>query len=372
MQNRIGNRRIGPLEQDEAARTPPLRALRNETKNYPRHARLTEWRKRFTGQERVKAMEHSVERNEPTRSGAERKRVEAVVETLANLRGRGESLAEVAHDARNMVTALGLYCDLLEEPGVLSAPFLHYGSELRLVATASRRLVEKLMALDAQLAPSACEDIRGRIIDAFETGHSPGGASGNLKSVDAGKTLSARGVQAENRERWNAVPPGLIGNLAGELLANRNLLAALAGPSVALTVDAQGCSKPVRMTGEDLTRILVNLVKNASEAIKGAGRISLSLSEGVDASGHEEALVLAVEDNGPGIPAEALETIFQAGYTTKTGSYIDRSGWAGSTHRGLGLSIVRAIVEEAGGRIHAANRGGSGARIEIELPVRDR
>ena len=42
-----------------------------------------------------------------------RKRVEAVVETLADLRGRGESLAEIAHDARNMVTALGLYCDLL-------------------------------------------------------------------------------------------------------------------------------------------------------------------------------------------------------------------------------------------------------------------
>ncbi|HUD74261.1 MAG TPA: hypothetical protein VMQ76_04240, partial [Terracidiphilus sp.] len=49
-----------------------------------------------------------------------RKRVETVVETLANLRGEGESLAEVAHDARNMVTALWLYCDLLEEPGVLN------------------------------------------------------------------------------------------------------------------------------------------------------------------------------------------------------------------------------------------------------------
>ena len=52
--------------------------------------------------------------------GAERKRVEAVVETLANLRSEGENLAEVAHDARNMVTALGLYCDLLQEPGVLA------------------------------------------------------------------------------------------------------------------------------------------------------------------------------------------------------------------------------------------------------------
>src|SRR5580698_1428594 len=80
---------------------------------------------------------------------AERKRVEAVVETLTTRQSAGETLAEVAHDARNMVTALGLYCDLLEEPGVLAVPFAHYGSELRLVAAASRRLVEKLVALDS-------------------------------------------------------------------------------------------------------------------------------------------------------------------------------------------------------------------------------
>jgi hypothetical protein len=53
-----------------------------------------------------------------------------------------------------MVTALGLYCDLLEEPGVLAAPFTHYGNELRLVAAASRRLVEKLVALDSNIASS--------------------------------------------------------------------------------------------------------------------------------------------------------------------------------------------------------------------------
>src|SRR5208282_2346686 len=88
-------------------------------------------------------------RDIPVRKQAspDRKRVETVVETLAALDSRCETLAEVAHDARNMVTALGLYCDLLEEPGVLATPFVHYGHELRLVAAASRRLVEKLVAL---------------------------------------------------------------------------------------------------------------------------------------------------------------------------------------------------------------------------------
>ena len=66
---------------------------------------------------------------------------------------RPRAVSEVAHDARNMVTALGLYCDLLEEPGVLAVPFTHYAHELRLVAAASRRLVEKLVTLDAHAFP---------------------------------------------------------------------------------------------------------------------------------------------------------------------------------------------------------------------------
>jgi K+-sensing histidine kinase KdpD len=47
------------------------------------------------------------------------------------------------------------------------------------------------------------------------------------------------------------------------------------------------------------------------------------------------------------------------------------AGWV-ATHRGLGLSITRSIIEAAGGRIQAANRDPAGARLEIELPVRTR
>ena len=83
-----------------------------------------------------------------TMNTAERTKVEAVVERIVTAGCRGETMAEVAHDARNMVTALSLYCDLLEEPGVLASPFAHYGSELRMVAAASRRLVDKLSSMD--------------------------------------------------------------------------------------------------------------------------------------------------------------------------------------------------------------------------------
>src|SRR5664279_2546086 len=97
-----------------------------------------------------------MQRNEGAGLGrAERKPVEAALEGLAAIGCQGENVAEVAHDARNMVTALGLYCDLLEEPGVLAVPFAHYGSELRLVAAASRQLVEKLVTLDASREASS-------------------------------------------------------------------------------------------------------------------------------------------------------------------------------------------------------------------------
>jgi len=294
----------------------------------------------------------------------ERKRVEAVVETLANLRSQGESLAEVAHDARNMVTALGLYCDLLEEPGVLTPTFQHYASELRLVATASRRLVEKLLTLDARLDSHITPDF------------SLSGNSGADRTE-----AEAPGVSRQERaRRWDLLPPEPIQNLAEELLANRNLLSALAGPSIVLTMDVEGGALPVRLTGEDLTRILVNLVKNAAEAIPGAGRISISMHEFHAGAKHTPRLVLTVKDNGPGIPAEALNKIFDSGFSTRDSSASGSGGsalrgWQGS-HRGLGLYITRSIIEAAGGSIHASsrahvsNRTPAGACFKIELPIR--
>ena len=290
----------------------------------------------------------------------DRKRVETVVETLTAMGGTGESLSEVAHDARNMVTALSLYCDLLEEPGVLAIPFMHYGQELRLVAAASRRLVEKLVALDSRRTGMAAD------------GSGPGPAAQPIRS--AGNSGAAGEFERDPRpkrplaSRWEWLPGAPIRNLAAELVANRNLLSALAGPAIALTVDTAGGAQPVQLTGEDLTRVLVNLVRNAAEAMSCGGRIHISLNERPAAGGAAAGVVLAVEDNGPGIPADALQAVFTAGYTTRGGMEAAHGSWP-SAHRGLGLAITRSIVESAGGRILAMNREPRGARIEIELPV---
>lgn len=280
---------------------------------------------------------------EQASEGGDRRRVETVVETLARLGGRGESLAEITHDVRNMVTALGLYCDLLEEPGVLTAPYRHYGEELRLVAAASRRLVEKLVALDVRAAEQ-----RGLPALAEESSWLEYG--GGLRPSAVPPVASGHGTASR------------IGNLAAELTANRNLLAALAGPAVALTLEAEGGALPVALSSEDLTRILVNLVKNASEAIDGQGQIRIALRE------QAGELQLIVEDNGPGMAPAMLERIFESGFTSHDRG-TNSQGWP-AVHRGLGLAITRSIVEAAGGRVTVANRKPHGARFTLELPAR--
>jgi signal transduction histidine kinase len=230
---------------------------------------------------------------------------------------------------------------------------------LRLVAAASRRLVERLVALDTREGSGADSTV-GSVREL-----------GRLFATTAHADDASNGDGLRPSVSWDLQPAEPIDNLAGELVANRNLLAALAGPLIALTVDAEGGALPVWLTGEDLTRMLVNLVKNAAEAMPAGGKIELGLYEFHAGANAAPWLVLTIEDNGPGIPCKALEKIFESGYTSRSNGPSSNGGWS-ATHRGLGLAITRSIVEGAGGRIHAVNRTPSGARFKIELPVRSR
>jgi signal transduction histidine kinase len=301
--------------------------------------------------------EHSKHWGEVRRESAG---VEAVVETLANLSTSGEGLAELAHDTRNMVTALGLYCDLLEQPGVLAPAFLHYGCELRLVAAASRRLVEKMVALDERNDAFGLSMRQGAFRD----------AAMQLPKVIQLSKSSSLDLRPRPARMWEMLPAVPIDDLAGELLANRNLLAALAGPTIALTVDTEGGALPVQLTGEDLTRVLVNLVKNAAQAMVSGGIIALTLRQRPTSHGDEKTLLLTIADSGPGIPRHDLEKVFEAGFSTLA-AISSSEGWP-ATHRGLGLSITRSIIDAAGGRVTASNGDHGGATLSIELPVRKR
>lgn len=101
-------------------------------------------------------------------------------------------------------------------------------------------------------------------------------------------------------------------------------------------------------------QVVVNLVRNAYEAVKGRKGGRIVVSTGAE----DRYLVVAIEDNGPGIPSDKVSELFQA---FKTGK---RSGM------GLGLAISRTIAQSHGGDLTVDPGGeGRGARFLIRLPI---
>lgn len=106
-----------------------------------------------------------------------------------------------------------------------------------------------------------------------------------------------------------------------------------------------------------LQQVFTNLVNNAIKYGKPGGRVELNARVLEDGS-----LECAVKDDGPGIPPEAVERVFDRFYRVDRG----RSREQGGT--GLGLAIVRQIVESHGGRAWAESQLGQGATFRFTLP----
>ncbi|MDB5623947.1 MAG: histidine kinase [Devosia sp.] len=106
-----------------------------------------------------------------------------------------------------------------------------------------------------------------------------------------------------------------------------------------------------------LGRLLVNLLKNAREALEAAGGNMQALQVSVSVEERADLLVIAVSDNGPGLPPRARDNLFVA---------FEGSARAGGT--GLGLPIAREIAEAHGGRLVLAETG-QGTRFELILPA---
>ena len=121
-------------------------------------------------------------------------------------------------------------------------------------------------------------------------------------------------------------------------------------------------------TGEDrLEQLLLNLVLNAREAMRGSGTVEIRLSHrqeaidgllGAGAPGPLGLAVLEVQDNGPGMDRLTAERAFDPYFTTRKGR-----------GTGLGLSIVHGIVMEAGGDIRLETAPGRGTRFTVALPL---
>src|SRR5262249_25459910 len=114
-----------------------------------------------------------------------------------------------------------------------------------------------------------------------------------------------------------------------------------------------------------LCQVFTNLVANAFEALDGRGRVTIGATLGVleddpafgPPSTPTPTLIVEVADNGPGVPPDLTDRIFNPFFTTKP---------QGS---GLGLAIVRKIVDAHDGQIDVSSGPHSGTRFRVTLPV---
>jgi len=224
--------------------------------------------------------------------------------------------ADVAHELKNPLTSLASALEMIER-----APDAESRARLMKIARGDIKRIDRLITdisdasrLDAELSREAPEPVDlsrllGTIIEVYRLTETPGGVRFLLK---------------------DELPPGTI----------------------------------VRGRDERLGQVFRNLIDNAVSFSPPGGTVTVA------ATRSEQIARVTVEDEGPGIPPDNLESIFERFYTERPGETFGKNS-------GLGLSIARQITENAGGRIRAENRPApdgvpgksGGARLIVELPV---
>lgn len=125
-------------------------------------------------------------------------------------------------------------------------------------------------------------------------------------------------------------------------------------PNVTIENDIPDGIPVPNLDKEQFRQILVNLVQNAAEAVRGDGTGKVAVgAEG----GGDRAWRITISDNGGGIPADVLPKIFEPLFTTKTKG------------TGLGLAVVSGIVQKHKGTISVQSEPGKGTRFLVELPA---
>ncbi len=229
----------------------------------------------------------------------------------------GEMAAGIAHEVRNPLGSIGLYAKILRED-LVSMPDQ---SDL------ARKIGDAVRGLDRVV----CDVLTFAREDSLE-----------MQRVDLGELLA----QAESA--------------CG---------AEMESAGVELAMDAGGLAR-LQIVGDPtaLRQAVVNVIRNARDAVCGddatcdGGRVDIAAERATRRTpdgGQQHVVCLIVRDNGPGVPADVLDRMFNPFFTTRA---------AGT---GLGLPIVHRIMDAHGGGVRVRNADDGGAIIEMYLPDPD-
>jgi two-component system, OmpR family, sensor histidine kinase ChvG len=281
---------------------------------------------RLSGATRLSLPEVSRRRDE---IGALAQSVEAMTGALADRIDVNERFAaDVSHEIKNPLASIRSAVDSARN----ARDAEQQGKMLGIIAQDVRRL-DRLVTDIARASRMEAETARG-----------------DLSRIDLADMLQKL-TQAYARPPEEERRPGARAPV-------RVAFAVMAGPAPLNTI-IMGQEGPIG-------QVFRNLIDNAISFSPEAGTVNVKLGPVRTKEG--SFLRVAVEDEGPGIPPENLETVFKRFYTQRP------PGAAFGGNSGLGLSIARQIVTAHGGRLHAENRGGDGgrghgARFVVEMPL---
>jgi signal transduction histidine kinase len=251
------------------------------------------------------------------------------------------SLAEtngLAHDAGNLLAALGLYCDLLKVPGVLRPEHQHYATELSLISNRSAELIRRLL-----VTPVA-----------------------SIHNVPSFSTDAASVRPSKSFHRRSARTSDFLANTSNHsamLLSLTPVLRRIAAGAAEVIVTCQISLPPLGFPSEIVERITVNLVRNAVEAIRRQqarapsvplappGQIRVTLAV-IDCR-----LKLTVEDNGPGMSPTNVE------------AYLHPEPLPTGANHGLGHRIVHELAAASEGQFSIRVRPGQGTAFCFTWPI---
>ncbi len=214
----------------------------------------------------------------------------------------GKMAAHVTHEIRNPLSSLALNVELLEEELPSANP------ETRALIAAVKTEVERLTELSAQYLSLARQQPPNRVQEPLEE-------------------IVREAYEFSRRELDRC------------------------GIHAALRADEDGILASVDEA--QIKQAIFNLIRNAKEAMAGAGRLEVSVRRNGDYA------EISVEDDGPGIDTETRDHLFEPFFTTK------------ARGTGLGLAITKQIVDSHGGSISCRPGVERGTRFEIRIPLAD-
>ena len=201
------------------------------------------------------------------------------------------------------------------------------------------------------------------------------GASGALRhtAVSEEAALEVSAIEAA-AQRGSALVRQLLAFARQQVMAPRVIdvndsvrqmaimLPRLLGARIELILDLQEPSRSIRVDPSQWDQVLMNLVVNARDAMKGAGVLRITsgrrLVLGSESLPPGRYAMVEVSDDGPGIPPEVLPRIFEPFFTTR----LNQGG------TGLGLATVQGIIGQFGGQMEVESAPGQGTTFRILLP----